>query len=194
MADPDSLATPAEDIRQAFAHVVVPCGLDPDLYDVLIEGYIYALQTGSPKLPSLSLMMLSESEWDWKWFDQWLTDFEEADQWPYMWRHDESNFPYIKSKNATRKFRFAKVHILAHTISHISVNVRRFRNTQEFKRDRVLRLSPSIGCPVEDAVAVDFQSSMTLEDWRTWPPFFPGDRSNAAPFDRRHLERFSKGT
>jgi hypothetical protein len=36
----------------------------------------------------------------------------------------------------------------------------------------------SIGaCPVEQAIAQEFAGKVDLMDWRTMPPFFPGDRS-----------------
>jgi hypothetical protein len=178
MAEISSFALPIENIAEAYQHVMGETNVDPELCRLILPLYAYANQTGSPKLEPLALAILEEVKWDWPWYKSWYAHFEQTKSWPYMWNNGEKDMAHMLRYSATRQLRRHRVAMLAHSLSHISVNVRTFHKSKDFMEKRGWELTSSIGCVVEDEVKAQFLASVELSDWRTWPPFFPGDRTS----------------
>ena len=190
MAEPGSFARKAPHIELAFKHIFGDCVIDPDLTRALLPVYVHAHQSGRAALEPLALAVLTGEKWEWPWFESWHKAFSEESMWPYMWRHEGSDFPHIVRNSATGQLRQARVHILCHTLSNVITNIHNFVLEQEFPGERLLRLSPPTGdCEVEPLVAANYAPDMKNEDWRTWPPFFPGDRSHAKLIRRSIYDR-----
>jgi hypothetical protein len=178
MIDNSRFANGEDFIREAFEQVLQPCNLESGLHKVLLVSYVYANQSGIPKLEPLSLMLLSEITWNWPWFNEWYSAFKEVGAWPSMWKQEASNFPHIERHNASRQLRIAKVYILAHTISMVTCRVRDFNKWKLNSVSKELNLLSLPECRVECEVAADYSSTIKASDWTTWPPFFPGDRTS----------------
>jgi hypothetical protein len=166
------------EIATAYAHVMGSTTIPLDVQEILFPVWKYAVQSGIPRLEQCSLFMLTEMQWEWETFDVWHTHFKATAQWPYVWRQEDSNFPHIERYNATRQHRRARLRLLVHTLFHVATNIRLCSKTSENWMFHSESATSSAGCPVEEAIALQYADSMILNDWRTWPPFFPGDRTN----------------
>lgn len=177
MVEVSPFALHSHHIAQAFHHVMRETDVDPDLSSLILPLYTYANQSGRPRLEPLALAILEEIEWNWPWYEGWFGHFEKTKMWPYMWNQGEKDMAHMLRYAATRQLRRHRVAIMAHALSHISVNVRTFEQRKSSFERRGWKIAASIGCAVEDEVKEQMAATVELSDWQTWPPFFPGDRT-----------------
>jgi hypothetical protein len=168
-------ATAEAHIAESYTFVMDSTDVPMDLREALLPIWIYAHQSGNPKIEPPALAILGEFKWTWKPFEDWLETFKKAGRWPYMW--EKFDIPDLVKRDSQWKLRQARVRLLAHTLSMSAYKCRDGHKDHSLHRSRGWHI-PSIKCPVEDEVAAALLNSIDLDDWRTWPPFFPGDRSS----------------
>jgi hypothetical protein len=175
-------ATPAEQITQSFSFVLEETDIPLELREAILPLWIYVHQNGNPKFDVSSLAVLGEFEWAWKPFEDWSAKFGEANRWPYMWQREE--LPDLIKRGSAWKLRQARVKIFAHTLTMSAFSCRDGVRRAPYLKKFGWRVS-SIKCPVEDEVSAKKKDTVIIDDWRTWPPFFPGDRSHISGLPRR---------
>jgi hypothetical protein len=175
-----NFAPSIENISDAFNHVLREARIEKVLSKVLFESLTFAIQSGRPKMVPLALATLRESTWSWPDYDYWLAEFIAAKTWPYMWGEYQHNYPNLIRRSATGQMKNAKIELLAHTLTLTTYNVRRWQKNRGNLISRGWQFN-HVGCKVEKAIAESFQHKIVPNDWKTWPPFFPGDRSSLLP-------------
>ncbi|MGE4297570.1 MAG: hypothetical protein AB7E47_06030 [Desulfovibrionaceae bacterium] len=83
-----SFATKADVITRAFYRVmdnITP--LSAVDKEHMCAEFISTHQSGRPKASiDVCQKWLPEDTWGWPWFDEWMSIFQEQEQWPYMWK------------------------------------------------------------------------------------------------------------
>jgi hypothetical protein len=174
-------ATPTEHIVESFNFVLESTNIPLELREAILPAWIFAHQSGNPRFSTPALAILGEFHWDWGSFDVWLDRFQRRNRWPYMWNREE--LPLLVKRGSAWKLRQARVGILAHTLSMSASGCRDGVQRAPYLKERGWRVS-SIKCPVEDEIAAEMKSTISIDDWRTWPPFFPGDRNRITGLPR----------
>lgn len=120
----------------------------------------------------IALMSLTELDWDWPAFDQTRRTFNENDMWPSPWHH------YRKvAADVRRPMRTERVKLLVTTLRTAVAS------REAYESDRLARMKQfgwSVYCQsdVAHGYVMTLSQKMDIDDWRTWPPFFPGDVSS----------------
>ncbi|HMJ43208.1 MAG TPA: hypothetical protein VK522_13115 [Pseudolabrys sp.] len=169
-------ATEMTHIIDGLNHAIDRTTIDPTVRGVLMAAWGSAHQSGDPRAERRALNSLNHSEWTWPWFEDWLRHFQSHRQWPYMWRQEQ--IPDALAERNIKALEDAAIGLLSHTIG---TTVYRCRDNEKghgrFLKQRGWDFV-SLGCPVEDAIAAGNLATVDLDNWHTWPPFFPGDRSH----------------
>jgi hypothetical protein len=179
-------ATPASAISDAWNFVLASTTIPEDLREALLPAYVYAHRSGNPKLEAPALAILGAYRWEWPSFEEWLERFRETGEWPYIW--NQNDIPALVKRDSQWKLRQARVEVLAHTLAMTAYNARDCTG----KSALMLRHGWSlvdIRDPVEMRIAQQIKRRIDVSDWRTWPPFFPGDRTSLHANLPRHSQK-----
>jgi DNA-binding cell septation regulator SpoVG len=141
----------------------------------LLSGFIAAHQSGDPRAERhVVLDVLSGQTWSWDQFDRWLARFSAEDRWPRMWA-DVREAGRDQNQDLMNTARCGLLH---HTLV-----LKSYRARDGMKPAYVAMMKKRgwdysfADCPVEQEIALAMRHGVTLDDWRTYPPFFPGDRT-----------------
>lgn len=162
-----TFATDKKFIVEAWRHVMADTTISASNQEALLPKFITGHRSGDPRRELNALLPLREAEWQWPVFEKWDAEFNRLGQAPYMWEHIFSEFG-----DKELKFR-----LLCHTLTKSVFACRDGSKTANWHKRNGWRFF-STGCPIEKAVADQMKDQVDLDDWRTWPPFFPGDRNS----------------
>lgn len=118
-----------------------------------------------------ALLPLTEIDWDWPDFDamrEWLV---RDDCWPSPWHHYAA-----AAKDGRRKMKVERVKLLAASLNTAA-------KSQQFATAENISSMKTEGWTVisDSEPAMRYIKSQVhrvdIDDWRTWPPLFPGDQS-----------------
>ena len=159
----------------AAEHVLASITVPAETLQTVRKHWIRAFRSGSPRIIRLALTPLANTNWDWPEFDRWQTRFKEIQEWPYMW--SRCNVPEAIEAGDANWLRQAKIDVLDHTLMTKAYSRVRFERMANFFSERGWRIADG-GCKVERQIAELCKPDVSMNDWQTWPPFFPGDRSS----------------
>ncbi|MFK5979753.1 MAG: hypothetical protein QM488_12795 [Rhizobiaceae bacterium] len=170
-------ATDKEYISEAYYYVMSGTRISADLHEKLLPAFVQAHQSGDPKKELHALKPLNTAEWQWPMFDLWSKAFQQINIWPYMW--DKFDIPDLLADQQSEECKRALVKLLCHNLSMTTYTCHKaLKGSQKDWFSRHGWRLVSINDPVEDKIAEDLKDQVLLDDWRTWPPFFPGDRTS----------------
>lgn len=170
------LATPADFINASFEHVMRDvAGLPTRRLAALRQTYLVAHQAGDPRQ---ELKAFREARGStllaWRSFSTWHEVFRQSNQFPYMWRRAGIGGD---GKPPAADLQETMVELMAHTVTMTAYRCRDFHRMGQHLAEKGWRLAGA-GDQIEDTIAAARLATVRLDDWRTWPPFFPGDRTS----------------
>lgn len=161
---PDPFAATA--FTSVMAEIAARPGLKEGIYPLWAEAYA----RGDPRAAKASLGALTSARWSWPVFDEWRQEFERRGRWPYMW--DSIGRRELRARRVA-----ARAELLQHFLFRCACTCRDGTRMAPYYRRYGWRLI-GVGCEVEGQIAEERTALVDLDDWRTWPPFFPGDRTS----------------
>lgn len=175
-------ATPTAHVHAAFDHVMQGVrGLTPEQLAALKTAYTEAHQAGDPRAEIRAFRAAgAEAPVKWPAFDAWLERFDREGLFPHLWRPIAricASAAHEGEAPAAADLQGSMLELLAHTVSSTAFACRDHDRNGRFISSRGWRLSGA-GDVVEDALAAEHLAGVRLDDWRTWPPFFPGCRTS----------------
>lgn len=122
-----------------------------------------------------ALSPLTEIEWDWPAFNKVREIFRRDDAWPSPWHHYKA-----AAKDLRRPMKVERVKLL---MVNLRMTLAAREGCQGDRLDRILRHGCTVRC--ESAVALPYVTAasdvLDPSNWKTWPPYFPGDTSTVVP-------------
>lgn len=147
--------------------------LSETLYNCMLPMWPNGQRKGDTKLTLAALSPLA-GLYSWKWdaFDIWRKRFKRDSLVPasWAWADDEA-------KSWPNPWHAKRMLLLHDTLSSAVRSRSEFLKWQaphRIGKEWEFEHSP---CPVEAVVAKEYAGTLSLADWSTWPPFYPGDRS-----------------
>lgn len=166
--DPDQRAVP---LINVFLRVAEGTNLSDGWKGGLALLWAVAMLKGDSKEAFAALLPLTEIPWDWPDFDYMRDWLVRDDRWPSPWHLYEA-----AAKDRRKKMKVERVKIFAASL----LTAARSQATATPSYIEMLRTE---GWTVssDSEVALPYIRALThrirIDDWRTWPPLYPGDRS-----------------
>lgn len=156
----------------AFRLIMSQTTVSSEIINELEENWVRDQVLERGKNVHKILSPLKDHQWDWEEFDAIRRVFREQNMWPTPWHQ------YRKAgEDPSNPMTAQRVKILATSLRTAAASRESARGD---KYDRILENGWHIRC--DSKVARPFVDHMTqtlrIIDWRTWPPFYPGDVSN----------------
>lgn len=155
-----------------FRHAFAETSVKAFVVEAMLPLWQVGSQRGEPKyqISALYPLLNPDVSFNWPWFDKWRTRFA-AGEMPDTWIYLASR---IKDKRLG--LREDKVNMMANVIGSLLLNRRsawQHVNTPGLRPVYTVHSQ----CAVSAAIAKEFSDTLQPGNWRTYPPYFPGDTS-----------------
>jgi hypothetical protein len=171
-----SSTLPITAVVETYMHVMGLTSIKPDLVKGMLPLWLHGFQTGDFRLQTAALGPLRSPDisFVWPFFTDWLEHFRAAKLLPRAW---EGFADQVKDRRLG--FRDERVPLLADVLMR-TVYSRREASQHAATSDSSLRiysydLIPD--CEASESIVKEQLARLVPGDWRTYPPFFPGDRT-----------------
>ncbi len=164
---------------ECFRHVLSQTTLKPQIIDGVLPLWLHGWSMRDGRMEAAALAPLSSEGISWRWpaLDETCSRFRKYDDLPETWRHFIAPEEQTRWKSSIRR---ARTMILARTIRATIMN--RYTATQHspdmssfFWRNGVGFHSPGAA---DLMIAEEHRGQLVICDWRTYPPYFPGDETS----------------
>lgn len=169
------------DAISAYVDTFSATTVDSQLVEGMLPIWLRGYRSGDLKFERAALYPLLDPEIPFKWsaFSEWRSIFAKEGELPERWQ-----FLQERIKDRRLALREDMVLILGITISTAIYN----RRTAAQHREGDLRVRVYdifSNCPVGLRIGRSKLSALIPGDWRTYPPYFPGDQSSVTRFVKR---------
>lgn len=158
-------------LRDAFRHVLAQTTIGLSLRSDLEEAWVrdQILERGKNALNILA--PLKTSYWAWEDFETIRQIFRQNDTWPSPWLQCKKAASDPDNPRHTQRIKILATSLQTALASRESARGKKY--------ERIAQHGWSIRCKSDAARPfVDhFSKNIKVLDWRTWPPFYPGDTS-----------------
>lgn len=171
------IASVAE-LIDCYRHVLGGTSVRSEIVDCMLPLWLHGQMRGDPRLEEAAFGPLATEgiSFSWPWFSEWLERFRKEKLLPVRW---EPLADQIKDRRLG--FRHERIPLLAHTLARLVYN--RMRAEQQVgyadvRRAGSGRFQVSSECEASRTIAEERLPLLVPGDWRTYPPYFPGDTSS----------------
>lgn len=172
---------PIAEVADTYLHVLGLTTIKPDIVKGMLPLWLHGHQKGDPRIQEAALGPLRSPEisFFWPWFIEWLEHFREARLLPRAWE------PFADRVMDRRLgLRDERIPLLADVLSRTVWNrgeaskhaARNDPSLPGWKRTYSYELVPD--CEASESLLPDRRTHFVAGDWRTYPPYFPGDRTS----------------
>lgn len=166
-----------QEAREAFDHVMAGTTVKPFVAEAMFPLWLVGFRRGEPKYQRAAFYPLMDPEisFQWPWFVEWRGVFAKGEM-PDSW-----TFMAMRIKDQRLALREDMVQLLSLTISATIGNRHdAAAHARSPGGSRPFRALSS--CPLSEQIATGRLSALVPGDWRTYPPYFPGDASSITRF------------
>lgn len=164
---------PESEAVACFFHVFEQTTVALDVVETLLPLWLKGYREGDPRFERAALYPLMEPDIPFKWpvFNAWRATFAKTGELPDRWTYLASRI-----KDRRLSLREDMTLILQITIASSICN-RRLAAQHAQLSSPAQTFELSTFCPVEAQIGRDKLLTHIPGDWRTYPPYFPGDQS-----------------
>lgn len=175
-----SSSLPTTDVVDCYLFVLSGTTVKDDISKAMLPLFLHGQTTGNTRLTTAAFgPLLSEGmSFSWPWFDEWLEHFRSEHLLPERWEAFAD-----KVKDRRGRITVERIPLLADTIGWMCHN-RRLANQHasylqaELNGHRkVFSYALKSECAASQSLHARRLERLVPGDWRTYPPFFPGDRT-----------------
>lgn len=163
-----------ETIIDTYHVVLAELSIEPVVREAMLPLWLHGYLLGDPKYTDAALMPLSAGRISWRWplFQHWLKKARDEGLWPEGWNHFRE-----EGRDRRRSLRVQQVELLP--VWLMSKIANRRDAARKVPNDIFDRWGWHLSTFGDDneKLTEGCASGVSLDDWRTYPPFFPGDHT-----------------
>jgi len=176
----DESSLPIQEVVETYMHVLGMTSVKETYLNGMLPLWLYGYQKGDPRMQEAALGPLRTEgvSFIWPWFSEWRESFREAKLLPLSW------LPFSDHVWDLRLgLRQERVAILSDVIWRTAWNRRlanqhaAFDDASRPRRSMAYTYDLRSDCEASQMVAARRLAGLVPGDWRTYPPYFPGDHS-----------------
>lgn len=167
--------TPSDENAQAFVHVAAATTIPRLSVYTIAENWAARVRAKHKSSANITAKDLSALDWTWPDFDTMVEELLRENLWPTPWHHYEAK---VKAGKDLREIR-AKIFVQTARTAAASLRKssdRRFMSQVDVEGWHVY-VDSDVGAHFVDNGRT---LSVRVNDWKTWPPLYPGDQSRLA--------------